>query len=34
LTVTEGTDSIAKLAMIDADGPAGTFIDGLGSAPW
>jgi hypothetical protein len=34
LTVTEGTESIVKLAMIDADGPTGTFIDRLGSAPW
>jgi NAD(P)-dependent dehydrogenase (short-subunit alcohol dehydrogenase family) len=34
LTVTEGTDSIVKLAVIDADGPTGTFIDRLGPAPW
>jgi NAD(P)-dependent dehydrogenase (short-subunit alcohol dehydrogenase family) len=34
LTVTEGTDSIVRLAMIDADGPTGTFIDRLGPAPW
>jgi hypothetical protein len=34
LTVTEGTDSIVKLAMIDAVGPTGTFIDRLGPAPW
>lgn len=34
LTVTEGTDSIVKLAMLDADGPTGTFIDRLGPAPW
>jgi hypothetical protein len=34
LTVTEGTDSIVNLAMIDADGPTGTFIDRLGPAPW
>jgi NAD(P)-dependent dehydrogenase (short-subunit alcohol dehydrogenase family) len=34
LTVTEGTDSIAKLAMIDADGPTGTFIDRLGRVAW
>jgi hypothetical protein len=34
LTVTEGTDSIVKLAMIGADGPTGTFIDCLGPAPW
>jgi NAD(P)-dependent dehydrogenase (short-subunit alcohol dehydrogenase family) len=34
LTVTEGTDSIVNLAMVDADGPAGTFIDRLGPAPW
>jgi NAD(P)-dependent dehydrogenase (short-subunit alcohol dehydrogenase family) len=34
LTVTEGTDSIVKLAMIDPDGPTGTFIDRLGPAPW
>jgi NAD(P)-dependent dehydrogenase (short-subunit alcohol dehydrogenase family) len=34
LTVTEGTDSIIKLAMIEADGPTGIFIDRLGPAPW
>ena len=34
LTVTEGTDSIVKLAMIDADGPTGTFIDRLGPIAW
>jgi NAD(P)-dependent dehydrogenase (short-subunit alcohol dehydrogenase family) len=34
LTATEGTDSIVKLAMIDADGPTGSFIDRLGPAPW
>lgn len=34
LTVTEGTDSIVRLAMIDADGPTGTFVDRLGPAPW
>jgi hypothetical protein len=34
LTVTEGTDSIIKLAMIGANGPTGTFIDRLGPVPW
>jgi hypothetical protein len=34
LTITEATDSIIKLAMIDADGPTGTFTDRLGPAPW
>ncbi|WP_246268699.1 SDR family oxidoreductase [Nonomuraea typhae] len=34
LTVTEGTDSIIKLATIDADGPTGTFIDRLGPISW
>jgi NAD(P)-dependent dehydrogenase (short-subunit alcohol dehydrogenase family) len=34
LTVTEGTDSIVELAMIDADGPTGIFIDRCGPAPW
>ena len=34
LTVTEGTDSIIKLAMIGPDGPTGIFIDRLGPAPW
>ena len=34
LTVTEGTDSIVKLATIDADGPTGTFIDRLGPVAW
>jgi len=30
LTVTAGTDSIVRLAMIDANGPTGIFIDRLG----
>ena len=34
LTVTEGTDSIVKLAMIGAGGPTGTFIDRLGPVAW
>jgi NAD(P)-dependent dehydrogenase (short-subunit alcohol dehydrogenase family) len=34
LTVTEGTDSIVKLATIDPDGPTGTFIDRLGPVGW
>jgi NAD(P)-dependent dehydrogenase (short-subunit alcohol dehydrogenase family) len=34
LTVTEGTDPIVKLAMIDADGPTGIFIDRLGGVAW
>lgn len=34
LTVTEGTDSIVELAMIDADGPTGIFIDRLGPVAW
>ncbi len=34
LTVTEGTDSIVKLAMVDADGPTGTFTDRLGPVAW
>jgi len=34
LTVTEGTDSILKLATLDADGPSGVFIDRLGSVAW
>ena len=34
LTITEATDSIIKLAMIDADGPTGTFTDRLGPVPW
>lgn len=34
LTVTEGTDSILELAMLDADGPTGTFIDRLGPIAW
>lgn len=33
LKVTEGTDSIVKLAMIDTDGPTGTFTDRLGPLP-
>jgi NAD(P)-dependent dehydrogenase (short-subunit alcohol dehydrogenase family) len=34
LTVTEGTDSIIRLAMIGADGPTGTFTDRLGPVAW
>ena len=34
LTVTEGSDSIVRLAMLDADGPTGTFTDRLGPIAW
>ena len=34
LTVTEGTDSIIRLATIDAGGPTGIFIDRLGPVAW
>jgi len=34
LTVTEGTDSILRLALIDADGPTATFEDRLGPLAW
>ncbi|MEV0611766.1 SDR family oxidoreductase [Nonomuraea sp. NPDC050404] len=34
LTVTEGTDPIVKLALSDADGPTGIFIDRLGPVAW
>ncbi|WP_345570722.1 SDR family NAD(P)-dependent oxidoreductase [Nonomuraea rosea] len=34
LTVTEGTDSIVRLATIGADGPTGIFIDRLGPVAW
>lgn len=34
LTVTEGTDSFLRLAMLDADGPTGTFTDRLGPVAW
>ncbi|PZG21211.1 SDR family oxidoreductase [Nonomuraea aridisoli] len=34
LTVTEGTDSIVRLATIDADGPTGIFVDRLGPVAW
>ncbi|MFI8963930.1 SDR family oxidoreductase [Streptomyces sp. NPDC053493] len=34
LTVTEGTDSILRLALLDADGPTGTFEDRLGPIAW
>lgn len=34
LTVTEGTDSIIRLATIPADGPTGTFTDRLGPVAW
>lgn len=34
LTVTEGTDSIVRLALLGADGPTGTFTDRLGPVAW
>ncbi len=34
LTVTEGTDSIIRLATLDADGPTGIFVDRLGPIGW
>ncbi|WP_329583134.1 SDR family oxidoreductase [Streptomyces sp. NBC_01361] len=34
LTVTEGTDAFLRLAMLDADGPTGTFTDRLGPVAW
>ncbi|MDM4763710.1 SDR family NAD(P)-dependent oxidoreductase [Galbitalea sp. SE-J8] len=34
LTVTEGTDSIVRLATIGPEGPSGIFIDRLGSVAW
>jgi NAD(P)-dependent dehydrogenase (short-subunit alcohol dehydrogenase family) len=34
LTVTEGTDSIVRLATLAADGPTGTFTDRLGPVAW
>nr|WP_296073209.1 SDR family NAD(P)-dependent oxidoreductase [uncultured Actinoplanes sp.] len=34
LTVTEGTDSILRLATIGPDGPTGIFIDRLGPVAW
>ncbi|AKA06610.1 short-chain dehydrogenase [Streptomyces noursei ZPM] len=34
LTVTEGTDSILRLAMLDTDGPTGIFVDRLGPVAW
>jgi NAD(P)-dependent dehydrogenase (short-subunit alcohol dehydrogenase family) len=34
LTVTEGTDSIIKLATMPADGPTATFTDRLGPIAW
>jgi hypothetical protein len=34
LTVTEGTDSIIRLATIDAAGPTGIFVDRLGPVGW
>jgi NAD(P)-dependent dehydrogenase (short-subunit alcohol dehydrogenase family) len=34
LTVTEGTDSIIRLATLDADGPTGIFVDRLGPVAW
>ncbi|MFJ9389976.1 SDR family NAD(P)-dependent oxidoreductase [Nocardioides sp. NPDC101246] len=34
LTVTEGTDSIVRLATLDPDGPTGVFVDRLGPIGW
>jgi len=34
LTVTEGTDSIVRLATIGAGGPTGIFVDRLGPVGW
>ncbi|TDD23905.1 SDR family oxidoreductase [Nonomuraea diastatica] len=34
LTVTEGTDSILRLAMVGAEGPTGIFVDRLGPIAW
>ncbi|MGW7276153.1 SDR family NAD(P)-dependent oxidoreductase [Streptomyces sp. NPDC054864] len=34
LTVTEGTDSIVRLATLGPDGPTGTFSDRLGRVEW
>ncbi|MER6304334.1 hypothetical protein ABT247_32995 [Kitasatospora sp. NPDC001539] len=34
LTVTEGTDSIIRLATLGPDGPTGTFTDRLGPLAW
>ncbi|MBE3012852.1 SDR family oxidoreductase [Microbispora sp. NEAU-D428] len=34
LTVTEGTDSIVRLATLGPDGPSGIFIDRLGPVGW
>jgi NAD(P)-dependent dehydrogenase (short-subunit alcohol dehydrogenase family) len=34
LTVTEGTDSIVRMATIGPDGPTGTFEDRLGPIAW
>ncbi|MEV0386285.1 SDR family NAD(P)-dependent oxidoreductase [Nonomuraea sp. NPDC050643] len=34
MTVTEGTDSILELALLDADGPTGIFIDRFGPVAW
>jgi NAD(P)-dependent dehydrogenase (short-subunit alcohol dehydrogenase family) len=34
LTVTEGTDSIVRLATLGPDGPTGIFVDRLGPIAW
>ena len=34
LTVTEGTDSIIRMATLDPDGPTGTFENRLGPVDW
>jgi NAD(P)-dependent dehydrogenase (short-subunit alcohol dehydrogenase family) len=33
-SVTEGTDAIVRMAIIDSDGPTGTFQDRDGIVPW
>ncbi|MEU9025646.1 hypothetical protein [Actinomadura sp. NPDC048394] len=34
LTITQGTDSIIKLATLGADGPTEIFVDRLGPVAW
>jgi hypothetical protein len=34
LTVTEGTDSVVRLAMLAGDGPTGILVDRLGPCAW
>ncbi|MGI5529628.1 hypothetical protein ACQEVX_20250 [Streptomyces syringium] len=33
-TVAEGAEAIVRAALLDVDGPTGTFFDRDGNVPW